>query len=308
MKLLNQLCWGLFFLLLFSCNSTQKTDNVASTELGATLKTTEVTTKLAPTASRGTDIIQKKLEEFFTEEQRLQLKSVEKSFSAIKTAEELAFFYQKILPEVVTLMDKKINQYDPEATSSDSSPVEKWAWFTDYMPYISVELFCSECGAEAYIVLNPLRDKAEITDGKVDDTFFDALLTAYKDGKSSDKNKICDKMPNNWINLVNCDLCGADILGNNKHLNTLTAIFKAQKEGKIFSEDLATLKQQALPNQTTNYFYTKEEVLKELEAIISLEGLTNKEKESLKNIRYLLNLGKDIQFDCQKGNCQFLAM
>jgi hypothetical protein len=308
MKLLNQLCWGLFFLLLFSCNSTQKTDNVTSTEPDVAVKKSEVGTLPPPTASRGTDILQKKLEEFFTEAQRQQLKSVEKAFSNIQTAEDLAFFYQKTLPEVVALMDKKINQYDPETTSSNDSPVEKWAWFTDYMPYISVELFCSECGVEAYIVLNPLRDKAELTAGKVDDTFFDALLTTYKDVNGSDKNKICDKTPNNWINLVNCDLCGADILGNNKHLNALTAIFKAQKEGSLFSNDLAALKQQALPNQATNYYYPKAEVLKELEAIIALSGLTSKEKESLKNIRYLLNVGKEVQFDCQKGNCQFLAM
>jgi hypothetical protein len=297
------LCFLIVAIFLVACNTKQ----IDGSQTQASAVVTEPATplNLPPTAARNTNQTAQKLKEFFTEEQILQLKAVEKEFNAIKTAENLATFYQKTLPEVVLLVNKKINQYDPETSTAETSSFEKWAWFTDFMPYIHVNLFCSECGTEAYIVVNPLRDKAEITDTKADDLFFDALLTAYQ---GEQKELVCDKKPNNWVYLVNCDLCGADILGNNKHLNTLKALMKAQKESTLFEEDLNELRKQAMPYQVTNYYYPKEKVLKELEAIIALEGLTGKEKESLKNIRYLINTSKDVQFDCQTGNCQFLAM
>lgn len=260
----------------------------------------------APTASRG-NVHEEKLNLFFTEPQLAQLKNVEKLFNAIKSAEDLASFYRNTLPEVLTLMAKKINQYDPENASTSETPsVEKWKWFNDYMPYISVELFCSECGVEAYIVVNSLRDKAELTPEKIDDLFFDALLINY--GNQQNKDKICDKAPNNWVALVNCDLCGTSILGNNKHLNTLKAIEQAQKIGILFDKELIELHQQAIPYQAANYYLPKSTALDELEKIINLATLNKKEKETLKNMRYLISTSKDTQFDCQKGNCQFLAM
>jgi hypothetical protein len=90
--------------------------------------------------------------------------------------------------------------------------------------------------------------------------------------------------------------------------NTLTAVETAQKLGKLFDAELAELHKQSLPRPATNYYLPKEIVLKELESIINLASLNAKNKENLKNMRYLINVGKDIQFDCQKGNCQFLAM
>ena len=68
------------------------------------------------------------------------------------------------------------------------------------------------------------------------------------------------------------------------------------------------MQKQAIPYQATNYYYEKNKVLAEIENILLLTNLTKKEKETFKNMRYLLTISKDIQFDCQKGNCQFLAM
>lgn len=301
---------GFFAIFTLSCNSPSSSldkNQVVAEKAGQIINTSKNTTLLdAPTASHG-NLHEEKLNLFFTEPQLAQLKNVEKLFNAIKSAEDLASFYRNTLPEVLTLMAKKINQYDPENTVSSETPsVEKWKWFNYYMPYISVELFCSECGVEAYIVINPLRDKAELTPEKIDDLFFDALLTTYDNQKN--KEKICDKAPNNWVALVNCDLCGTSVLGNDKHLNTLKAIEQAQKIGILFDKELIELHQQAIPYQTTNYYLPKSAVLEELGKIINLTSPTKKEKETLKNIRYLISTSKDMQFDCQKGNCQFLAM
>jgi hypothetical protein len=298
---------GLLAICAFSCSSpntanqkTQLTNDLANnTQKPAELQNT------APRASKNM-MYEEKLQELFTATQQAELKTVEKAFNAIKNAEDLAIFYRQTLPTVLELMDKKINQYDPENTNTDNTNTEKWKWFTDYMPYISVEMLCSECGIDSYIVLNPLRDKAEITPEKTDDIFFDALLTAYTNPQ--DKEKTFDKRPNNWIAIVNCDLCGASIFGNEKHLNTLKAIEKAQKQGALFAKELTELQKQAIPYQATNYYYEKNKVLAEIENILHLTNLTKKEKETFKNMRYLLTISKDIQFDCQKGNCQFLAM
>ncbi len=301
---------GFFAILTLSCNSPSNSldkNQVATEKTDQNTRTSknDIPTD-APTASRN-NVHEGKLNTLFTEQQITQLKNVEKLFNAIKTADDLASFYRNTLPEVLALIAKKINQYDPEnSSSSETTSVEKWKWFNDYMPYISVELFCSECGVEAYIVINPLRDKAELTPEKIDDLFFDALLINYNNQQN--KDKICDKAPNNWVALVNCDLCGTSVLGNNKHLNTLKAIEKAQKNGILFDKELIELYQQAIPYQTTNYYLPKSVVLDELGKIISLLSLTKKNKDTLKNMRYLISTSKDMQFDCQKGNCQFLAM
>jgi hypothetical protein len=262
---------------------------------------------LPPTASRTAHDFTEALQANFTKEQTVFLKSIETDFNAIVNAEQMSAFYNQKLPKVLELMNKKINQYDPEMAMTTEEINKKWAWFTMYMPYVKVALFCSECSTESYIILNPLRDKAEVSKGKEDDTFFEALLTAYKVEGNKDE-VICDKMPNNWIKLVNCDLCGTDILGNSKHLNTLQAINTGLKTGNLFEKNLKDLWEQALPAQSTNYYHSKEVVLKELELIINTVDLSKKEKENLKNLRYLISVGKNIQFDCQKGNCQFMAM
>jgi hypothetical protein len=300
----------LFVLFAFSCNNSTNTAE-KSTEVSAnlTINTPESIKdieNMPPQAARDKGELDKKLAECFTNEQITQLKNVEKSFNAIQTAEDLAKFYRQTLPEVIALVNKKLNQYDPENVSSATQFAEKWAWFNDYMPYLTVELFCSECKEENYFVINALRDKAELTSSKEDDMFFDALLITYRD--ANNKDKVCDKKPNNWVKLVNCDLCGADILGSEKFFNTLTAVEKAQKAGKLFDAELNELSRQALPQAATNYYLPKETVLKELENIIGLTSLSAKNKENLKNMRYLINIGKDMQFDCQSGNCQFLAM
>jgi hypothetical protein len=76
----------------------------------------------------------------------------------------------------------------------------------------------------------------------------------------------------------------------------------------VFLPEVEQLWIETTPKVSNNYYYAKEEVLDELEQILTTVDLSNREKERLKNIRYLLNTNKTTQFDCQKGNCQFLAM
>lgn len=310
MKLLNLMGCIAFTACLFSCDNTDKKTSTAKIADSAVTEKQVVKPKnkpLPPTAGRTTTDFTVELQANFTKEQIAFLKSIETDFNAIANASEMSVFYHEKLPKVLELMNKKINQYDPEMAMTTEEINNKWDWFTAYMPYVKVALFCSECSTESYIVLNPLRDKAEVSKGKEDDTFFGALLTAYKIEDNKDE-VICDKVPNNWVKLVNCDLCGTDILGNSKHLNTLQAINTGLKTGNLFEKDLKELWEQALPAQSTNYYHSKEVVLKELELIINTVDLSKKEKENLKNLRYLISVGKNIQFDCQKGNCQFMAM
>ncbi len=314
MNHLHLLYGGMCLWLLFSCsNSNQSADTKQTTNKvnPATTATVlpPITTKKTPppTANRTSINFEEKLMDSFTKGQVDFLKKIEKDYQTIKNPEDLAIFYREKLPQVVELVNKKINQYDPESAMLPAEVAEKWAWFTDYMPYIKVALFCTECTTESYVLVQPLRERAEITNGKSDDKFFDALLIANQTADIP-ANEVCDKMPNSWTKLVNCDLCGTDILGNSKYLNTLQAVQIAKKEGNLFAKDLQNLWEQALPMTATNYYFDKETVLKELELIINTVELSKKEKENLKNLRYLLSVGKNVQFDCQDGNCQFLAM
>jgi hypothetical protein len=312
MQCLRFILWALLLVAVAACTN-PSSPNAAQTTSNAETKSILATTQPKkqpnepPQAQRNTENFDEKLANNFTQEQITFLKKIDQDFNSLRTASQMSDFYHNKLPKLLELLNKKINQYDPEAALPANEIDDKWAWFTAYMPYVKIALFCSECTTESYVLLQALRDKAEITEGKEDDTFFDALLIANKTEEVA-KEQVCDKMPNSWIKLVNCDLCGADILGSSKHLNTLQALVKAKNVGSLFAQDLQNTWEEALPMTATNYYLDKETVLKELELIINTVELSKKEKESLKNLRYTINIGKNIQFDCQKGNCQFLAM
>lgn len=299
---------GLWCLLLGSMACQQKTP----TEAKNSSTTAEFTPTIErfgkntppPTAARGQHDFQEELAASFTNEQLTMLKNVETEFKQIKNAKDLANFYRQSLPDLVSLINKKVKKYDPEASNTENM-VNKWRWISDYLPYITVETMCADCEAETYIVINPLRDKAEITPEIDDNLFFDALLATYQQEKQLDKVII---QPNaTWVVKVGCESCNADILGSGKHVKTLKILEKA-KQTTVFLPEVEQLWIETTPKVSNNYYYAKEEVLDELEQILTTVNLSNREKERLKNIRYLLNTNKTTQFDCQKGNCQFLAM
>ncbi|MFY7788648.1 MAG: hypothetical protein ACOVQA_12330 [Thermoflexibacteraceae bacterium] len=299
---------GLWCLLLVGTACQKNTP----TEANQSNKTAEFTPAIEkfgkntppPAAARGQQNFDEQLAASFNNEQLAELKNIETTFRQIKTAKDLANFYRQTVPSLIELLNKKVKKYDPEASSNENM-VNKWRWIADYMPYVTVETVCADCEAEAYMVINPLRDKAEITAENDDNLFFEALATAYQLDNQPDKVVLKPNMT--WIAKVGCDVCNADILGSGKHVKTLKVLEKA-KATTVFLPEVEQLWIETMPNVANNYYYAKEEVLDELEQILTTVTLSNREKERLKNIRYLLSTNKTTQFDCQKGNCQFLAM
>lgn len=243
----------------------------------------------------------------FEEDVKLLNQAV-KDFENIKTATELADFYNNTVPKIQQVIYGALQISNPEVMyAGDDAPVESWKFLRDYMPFIGVELMCSECDAEPLTNIYPFIEKAEETSDSTDDMFFKTLkLIFYEDYYDGDFLWDGGGNSGNWKTMDGCDFCSYSNLGNRQIYQILEALVNVQKATKLFDKRINELKSNAFLH-LSDYHYagTHEDVLAELNDIAKLELTEEGKKEVDDALKFLKEKKNDIQYNCENGNCEY---
>jgi hypothetical protein len=103
--------------------------------------------------------------------------------------------------------------------------------------------------------------------------------------------------------LVDCDLCGASLLGSGEFVNRLEKLKEIAPARGLFSETMDNYMESALYVEDNHYFRDKATVLAELDQMLASSAITDAQKEKLKESRDKIDAGENIQFNCANGGC-----
>jgi len=226
-------------------------------------------------------------------------------FDQIKTSQELALFYLNTLDSCKDIIFDRIH-FGTDEDQDQIELMEKWDWFRDLYPYLTVELLCQDCQCDAYTYLPPLVEKAKNTPSSDDDLFFELLYLAYVDAQIGDKSAL-DGPGNNyqhWFVQTDCEACGCSPLGNYNIAEVLEKTSQVQTKAPAFTEKIIAIRSEAFPSITDKYFcYSKKEVLEELAYIRTNITLSEVEKKSIVELEKQIKSNTSFFFDCLENNC-----
>jgi hypothetical protein len=293
---------GWSMLLVLACGSDSKTSEQNSDSLKAGIQKEDAV--LTSQSTTWDDSLKK----YFTLIQIPKIKQAVEEFNRIKTASDLASFYQKTLESVTTIIDEQIEKNDPTEYSGDDSPDVHWRWFSDYFPPVKCAVLCSECTYGALVNLVPLAEKARQTPEKEDDLFFDLAMTAYNpqnealeivyDGRGRNEVNVGE-----WSIMINCDICMASMLGSGYHYKILQKLEKVAPARSLFGDVMDQYLETTLLIDDSHYNHDKATVLAELDKMLTSPVLTDKQKKALQESRENINTDTSIEFDCAQGDC-----
>lgn len=223
----------------------------------------------------------------FTPEQGSFMRQARLEFCDIGTAAQLAAFYFNTMDSVVEVVNKQIALITPTETSGDDSPDATWSWLPSFFPVYYGSVDCSECTYDTKISMGPFVEKAKATPEPEDDLFFEAAAL----------------MPDNWYTLEGCDFCAASNMGDGIRVQILDALASANAARPAFGKKMDEFLAHATSTDTfdNTFSRTKEEVLKELDAMIKHRVITTEQKNALKELRGTLSEAG--QYDCATKNC-----
>lgn len=229
-------------------------------------------------------------------------------FDNIKTAKQLADFYNNTINDIAKAVYGGISISNPEVIfAGDYAPVETWSFLHNYLPFVGVDLMCSECDAEVMADLFPLQAKAYETADTIDETFFNLLIDIYASGEcEGDRQWEGGGNSGNWHTMDGCDFCSYSNLGTYQIYYILKQIIAIQKATNLFDEKLNSLKTLTL-SYTDSYHYagSMSDVIAELEDIKTLE-LSEQDIQKIDNVRAFIDAtANEIQFNCQDGGCSY---
>jgi hypothetical protein len=240
------------------------------------------------------------LKKYFTPPQIIKIKKARADFYQIKTASELAYFYHVTLDTVRQIVDSRIPVFDNVEYSGDNSPDIHWAWFDDYFVSIKCDVLCSQCDYSAFINLVPLAAKAKETPEKEDDMFFELGLEAYgpdsevvHDGYGS----INDNQ-GNWTAMFLCDVCIVNMIGSGYHSKIIKRLEETSSARKYFKDEIDNYLTTSLNVNDQRFYHKKEDVIAEIDLMLTSPLLNEKQKTGLNETREKLNTSEKLQFEC----------
>jgi len=313
-----------FISFLFSCSSrnqddSTQNDSTQTTVAGDTLAETEAQfiddspvyhEKNEPTKTDMSKFsedlsIDVKLKMMFTPNQIAFFEKVKKYYAEIKTPEQMEMFYTRTLDTVMVIIERQKQALTPSDYSADVENELYWTWFQEYMPYIQIALYCSECSVGPVKDIAPLLKKAQETESDIDDKFFDALADIFP---HETNDEILVAAGNNFATYVmdGCDFCSYSTLGEGIMLKSLKKIQQLQSETNLFKSQLEYMFSMMLPTSTDNHYgVPKAKVINELEQIIKSIQLSEDNMQSVQKVLKDIKTKKDIQFNCKEDQCEY---
>ena len=248
------------------------------------------------------------LNEYLLSEDVLFLEEAKTEFSNIKSSTDLANFYNITIPKIHEIIYRGIAVSNPDVMyAGDSEPVETWAFFNNYMPYIAIEVMCSECDAGPYTNVVPLMEVAFNTPQKDDDAFFEIIeIIFWTDGYG--RETVWDGGGNlgDWHTMDGCDFCSYSNLGSGNLIDILTHIQEAKEAGNNFDERLAQLKSNTLSYMYADHYAgSKKEVLDEINKILNRIELSEDEILEINDNKTRIETNTEIQYNCEDGGCEY---
>jgi hypothetical protein len=249
------------------------------------------------------------LKKYFTPAQVVKIKQASSEFRQIKTAADLAKFYQVALDTVRNIVDKRIMLLDPMEYSGDNRPDVHWKWFNSYFPVLKGAVLCSECDYSAHINVVPLMEKAKQTAEKEDDLFFDLALATYAygikapievyDGKGGPGDN-----QGEWETNIGCDVCFANMLGSGYYSMIIQKLDAAASARSLFGKVMDHYLDFTVTNVISDHYYhDKAKVLNEADQLLKSTSLSKEQREKLTQARGKINAGEGIQFGCGSEEC-----
>ncbi len=224
----------------------------------------------------------------------------------ITSSKELAHFYSVLLPELYEYINNGILKSHPEVEmSGDNAPVATWKVIKKYLPMIEVEVLCSECSTQPITNVQVMLAMAKKTPEKEDDYYFNFLMEIYGN-KDMPEEIVYDGGGNNgnWFSMVTC-VCGYTNLGNGAILKFCKTSDKCFTAGSSFKKEIEQKRGLFFPSSYEKVFWGKEEeVTRELNAILKEVMLNEEETKAINQLKEKLKTDKEIQFDCQAGECK----
>ena len=240
--------------------------------------------------------VKKELKDYFNTKQINEIKKYKKTFDNIKNDKDLASVYRRAvtLQEELTPPVNKIYQSNNQSLESiDVAMLRK------NIPGMEPGQVAE--GTELYFLLNykDFSDPAKKTPEKADDKFINLMLTSYGEFETF----FPEWFRQTW------DYGGCSLLGSGKHIQALKLIEDNLKYDKLFEKEILEVKRKLLQDVLEWHIFCepKTKVIKEIELIIKESIISSKEKVKLKERLKFLKGTKTpgIQFNCDKGNCNY---
>jgi hypothetical protein len=286
-------------ILLNGCSGSKPNDTLAADSLSTD---TTALTDVGPIGTNPVDLGDYKpgadaqkptpwddsLKKYFEPDQVVTVKNAVAEYNDVKSAADFARYYLKTSGSILNLVGERIRVSDPDVYSGDDSPKRHWAWFEQYYPAIYLSVDCGECSYDPKLSIDKLKKKASQTQGNEDDLFVDVMQLAESDS----------------YQLLGCDFCAADVLGDGRYIGILHALEKATPAQALFGSKMNDYRARTLYVETGNYVNSKAMVLAELDKMLAVKILTAEEQKNLKASRDKLASGEyKAQFNCGTEEC-----
>jgi hypothetical protein len=257
------------------------------------------------------------LRRYFNPSQVDMLNRAVTQYKSIKSAAELADFYQVTLRDSIQPMVEQQFQAGCMHADADSFADDDWDWLGEAFPSIGTRMSCRdresgmECEHNAPINLLPLKKLAAKTPEYTDDRFFDAQIairTNTEPGAPVEFMEVFDVFDEYELRQsLGCDTCVVSLLGDGHRSATIRRLGSAAGARKTFNK-AATADIMYIFNDLKDdfYFSDKATVLAEVDEMIAVGKekriLGPNELGTLAQTRSWIEQ-KEGGFDCGKGAC-----
>jgi hypothetical protein len=254
-------------------------------------------------------LLETEVKEFVTTEEYQDILVAINLRKSITTAEDLYKYYTDILPKAKWALTEGMTKSHPAVMySGDSEPADDWQFITKLIPDLVAKCLCGECMSEAHILTNKMYELALKTPEKEDEQYFAYAMEVFYYGwedrektGSGEGDKIFDGSNDGFSIHDHCSVCYYNSLGDFFHFNALEYAFS--KEWDLYQAKVDDIIDYArFGDYAYNFYYNKPEVMGEIKA---LEGLAlNQEfKDGLIKLKERIEVGTDIFYGCQTGEC-----
>lgn len=257
------------------------------------------------------------LRKYFNPSQVDMLNRAVAQFKSIKSAAELADFYQVMLRDSVQPMVEQQFQAGCKHADAGSFADDDWDWLGEAFPSLGTRMSCRdleagmECVHNAPINLVPLKKLATKTPEYTDDRFFDAQIAIRTDtepGGPVELVEVFDVFDEYELHQnLGCDTCTVSLLGDGHRSATISKLGSAAAARKTFNK-AATADIMYIFGDLKDdfYFSDKATVLAEVDEMIRVGKekriLGPNELSTLAQTRSWIEQ-KEGGFDCGKGGC-----
>jgi len=292
---------------------TEQVENTA-TPIEATALEQPAEVAIDPVVEQWSDSLKK----HFDPSQFAMINRAVRQFHTIKSATELANFYQVVLRDSIQPMVEREFQNGCRHADYGSFADDDWDWLGEMMPFIGTKTSCHHlpdgsvnCVHLAPISLLPLRDLASSTYEPEDDLFFDALIAIHTGTEPGQPVgfEVFDGQDNyHTRQTVGCTECTIGMLGDGHRSELVSKMSQAARARRLFNKAFTSDLSYLLGSlQQEKYHYSKAAILHELDEIITTGSTTKllnkKELASLHEVQIWVQ-AKETGFECTTGDCE----